>query len=333
MKQSVNQVRMKTENHKERFITEEKSLLKEERSTLGIRYKDEILGELDSIYGAADALSMKNAKAYRRALALLSVAATFVTMAFLLYDEAELYWMILICGVMILFLFVVNRVAARLDCHDKYLEYRILAEAARVQFFVRFAGTKIRVSDIIPWPLQMNVPWVKEMLGSLMQKAVPMEKNSIRDCWIEEQRQYHISALERTQKKQQMNNRIVLVSLILSIAFYLFALFFEIHFAGLLGGTAHIDPGRAEFTRTVLKILLGTMSAATLFTGNYFGKLSLDNVQDDHRRMIALYDQAEQVMDAEGETDALILRLAREELNENSSWYSYQSVNTPSISM
>ncbi len=324
---------MRPEQKKQEFLEEAARVRPEERTTLGIEDRDEVLEKLDELYGAADHLSIRNALLYRRVLALLSVAATLITFAFLLYDEAEQHWMILVCGIMILCLFLINKIAKKLECHDKYLEYRVLAEAARVQSYVHYSGSKLRVTDIFPWPLQTSVPWVKTVIGEAIAKASPGPKRSIKDCWIEDQRQYHIRALAKTRKQSALNDRVVRVSLVLSIVFYVFALLFEIRFAGLLNGSSLIREENVELIRTVLKILLGTVSAATLFTGNYFGKLSLDNVAEDHQRMILLYDRALEEIASEGETDTLILRLAREELNENSSWYSYQNVNTPNISL
>ena len=51
----------------------------------------------------SDALSLRCAKKYRRILGLLAAASTAVTAGFLLYDEAGLSWMLLLCGAMLLF--------------------------------------------------------------------------------------------------------------------------------------------------------------------------------------------------------------------------------------
>ena len=47
--------------------------------------------------------------------------------------------------------------------------------------------------------------------------------------------------------------------------------------------------------------------------------------------MAALYEKAGQDIRQEGETRELLLFLARECLNENSTWYAYQSKNKPDI--
>ena len=106
------------------------------------------------------------------------------------------------------------------------------------------------------------------------------------------------------------------------------ALVFELAVYGKGGATADQD-----VMRIILKIMLGTMSAVTLFTGNYYGKMSLSNVIDDHKRMISLYETAEEEIAKYGESEELLLSLAREFLNENSTWYSYQSKNKPEIIM
>lgn len=83
--------------------------------------------------------------------------------------------------------------------------------------------------------------------------------------------------------------------------------------------------------RAILKIVVGTMSAITLFTGSYYGKMSLTNTIQDHKRMIALYNQAEMDIRENGEDKELLLSLAHEFLIENSTWYAYQSRNKPDL--
>ena len=78
---------------------------------------DPAVKRMEAVYAAADALSMKFAVRYRRILALLAVCSTTVTAAFLLYDEAELHWMIVLCGAALLLCFFLIRFARRSNCH------------------------------------------------------------------------------------------------------------------------------------------------------------------------------------------------------------------------
>ena len=283
------------------------------------------LKEIDELFGAADVLSIRNAGRYRRILFALSVAGTLLTLAFLLYDEAEAHGLILACGAMILCLFFIRRFADRLDCHRKYLEYRVLAECLRCQFFLLVAAVGTRVADILPWSVRKGIPWVADVLEDLSVR-MPAKKHPVLDCWVREQKRYHENALGRTERRRHRDSRIEKAVLVVTVAAYLAALLYELLLYRHAAGT-----GNADLVRALLKILLGTMSAVTLFTGSYYGKMSLSNAIDDHQRMIALYETAEEAILETGEREELLLFLAREFLNENSTWYAYQSKNTPDL--
>ena len=286
---------------------------------------DPELGETDTLYCAADALSMINAEKHRRVLLALSVAGSLLTLLFLLYDEAELYGLIFACGVMVLSLYLIRYIAERSEYHRKYLEYRVLAESLRIQYYVFFSGICERVSGLMPWSIRQDLPWVVEILDSL---PVPQSNISrpIADFWIKDQKEYHKSKLAASVKKNLLDNRIAAATVIVTVVAYVAAMVFEIFVRGKLIGKIDVD-----LIRTVLKIFVGTMSAITLFTGNYFGKMSLPNIIDDHKRMIALYETVEEQIRTQGENKELVLFLARECLNENSTWYAYQNKNKPDL--
>ena len=283
--------------------------------------------EIDELFGAADVLSICNAEKRRRVLLALSVAGTLLTLAFLLYDEAEIHGLILACGAMILCLFFVRHISERMDCHRKYLEYRVLAECLRCQYFLTYAGATASVLDILPWSVRKGIPWITEILKGIP-AAEDAEKHSVLSCWINDQKKYHEKALRKTEIEDRRNGLAAKAVLIVTIVTYVAALVFELAVYGKGGATADQD-----VMRIILKIMLGTMSAVTLFTGNYYGKMSLSNVIDDHKRMISLYETAEEEIAKYGESEELLLSLAREFLNENSTWYSYQSKNKPEIIM
>ncbi len=285
------------------------------------------LKEIDELFGAADVLSIQNADKYRRILLLLSIAGTLLTLSFLLYDEAELHGLILACGAMVLFLFLIRRKASRLDCHRKYLEYRVLAESLRCQFFLVAAGIDTHIKDILPWFIRQGIPWIPEVLSSVPDGRPP-EKRSVLDIWIRDQKKYHESALKKTELQDHRDSRVAKTVLVITIISYLAALLYEFFLYRNIAAAAD-----AELIRALLKILLGTMSAVTLFMGSYYGKMSLPNAVEDHKRMISLYETAENNILEKGETDDLLLFLAREYLNENSTWYAYQSMNKPDINI
>ena len=297
---------------------------------------------ITAVYQAADALSIENAKKHQQIIGILSLCATLLTMAFLLYDEMYLYGLIVVCGILLIALFAINKIADRLHCHKKYLEYRLFAEGLRVQYFLLKAGIQRNIATLLPWSWQFNVPWTKtafDIMNDEMKSEMetgensPFTKSPILDIWIRDQRNYHVKALAKNEIRTKTNDRIMTISLLCAVLAYIGALAFEIAAGGLFSGNPMMASEKLEFVRTILKILLGTLSAITLFAGNYYGKLSLEDAAQDHRRMIALYEKAEKEILEHGETEEELLYLAREELEENSSWYAYQNKNKPDISI
>ena len=226
---------------------------------------------------------------------------------------------------MIVCLFVIRHFSVKLDCHRKYLQYRVLAETLRLQYYLSMAAIRMKVSDLLPWSIQMEIEWIKEVLETLPM-AETKEKQSVLECWIKDQKSYHQQALKKAEKNNKRDKVIGKSVLFITILAYLIAIVFEFFVYKNNPSSMNINS-----VRVILKVVLGTMSAVTLFTSSYYGKMSLDNKIDDHRRMIALYQKSEQEIEINGETDELLLSLAREFLSENSNWYAYQKKNNPDL--
>lgn len=288
---------------------------------------DPVLVQMGSVYAGADALSMAAAKTYRRVLALLAAIGTVLTVSFLLYDEAELYWMILMTGAMLALAVFVYRFALRSDCHRRYLDCRVLAESLRVQANLRYAGSGTEVPSLLPLTQRSDTAWVLCALCALCIGEPPKQGHSIRKRWVEEQQLYHERAIPKAERQRTHSERVVRIALIGSAVLYVGALVFELVVAFSKTGVS--DP---NVFRAGLKIVLGSLSAATLFIANYYGKQSLSRKLSDHAKMAAFYRTMNERMALYGETESQLELLAREELIENGHWYAYQSDNAPDLS-
>ena len=76
-----------------------------------------------------------------------------------------------------------------------------------------------------------------------------------------------------------------------------------------------------------MKTTIGGFSAMSLFAANYYGKLSLDRVYEDHIRMADYFKRAVDYVDKNVIDDKFIKELISEELSENSNWCSYEKDN------
>ena len=293
---------------------------------------DNLLAGLEAVYHVSDALSLRCAKKYRRILGLLAAASTAVTAGFLLYDEAGLSWMLLLCGAMLLFALFCRRWAVRSDCHRGYIEYRVLAESLRTQAFLRYAGSEQEAPELFPRTQREECPWVLAALCALTVGPPPAQQRDIRVCWAEGQRDYHEQAEKRTHRAMLRSDLVVRAALCASVALYVLALLFEAFFGGLFLPPA-AAPSLIELWRTLLKVALGLLSAATIFIANYYGKQSLSRVISDHGKMKRFYAEVAGQLERFGQSEELLRTLAAEELVENGNWCSYQRDNTPDISL
>jgi len=302
------------------------SLLPEEEPS------DPVIRRQEAVMRAADYLSLRFARKYRRAMGILALLGTAVALTFLLYDEAGLTCMILLCGLALLAAIITVNLAKRAAAHGRYIEYRMLAEALRVQLFLRFAGSRIEVQQIMPWTEQQETPWILCAVCALNIGKSPEKVRNIRDCWLENQRIYHEKAGQRTAGQSGRNDRLLRLAGICAIVLYFGGILFEWIFGGFTPSPV-IPVQNPDVWRTVLKILLGTVSVGTLFLASYYGKMSLERKKADHRKMEALFRAVNGQIEQFGQTEELMEFLAREELTENGNWSSYQRDNAPELNI
>ena len=288
-------------------------------------YADEVIVRLEDAYHVANSASVAAQRTYRRILASLAAASTAVAFTFLFYDAYGLVTGLLLCGAALGAEVVFSRRAKRLDCHRTFIEQRVLAEVLRVQINLRYAGSDLHVADLLTWTQLEDTGWVRDRVEELIAgAAAPIGQHDIRACWVEDQRSYHEKAIARTGSDVVRSERVVRIAMWASAALYVGLIAFEM----AAGGRAD-----AEMWRTALKFLLGGASAATVFIANYYDKISLARVHDDHVKMERFFSRALAELEAKGQTPEVLERIAREELIENGNWYSYQLEGTPDIAL
>lgn len=288
------------------------------------------LKELDRKYGVANEISGKNQSKHINILRELSTFGSILVVAFLVYDAISYHSFIALCLIMIVLLFNSRWWANNSLFHKKYLEFRILAESFRLQFFLSVAGVKKPVVEILPWFVKEGIPWITDVLYELdLPDVGKNEKVDILNFWIRNQISYHDYKIRKTQKEKETSVRVTKLIRGATIGLYVIALIFE---ASSLAFSSFIGM-EAEAFRTCMILVLGFMSAVTIFVDSYYGKKSLDDVIDDSSRMKELYIEIEQKVMHEGESEEILVDLAREYLIENSIWYAYQNQNKPDLVM
>ena len=293
---------------------------------------DAILERMENVSIIAGKLSSQNNDLYKKVLVFLAGAGMLLTFSFLMYDEAHAVWMIFVCGLTLLSAWFMQRFASRSDCHRRYIEYRALAESLRVQLYLRYAGTDIQAADLMSWTQQVETAWIRDAVCALSAGSAPSVCHDIRECWVHGQQKYHQWSEKRSLRDDRVSGNVVSLALTGSAILYCLAVLFELFWGGSCFAPSVILPD-VEIYRTWLKILLGTISAVTLFVANYYGKQSLPRILTDHRKMERFYSKMFDQLTQHGQTEELLTILAREELIENGNWCSFQRDNKPDISL
>lgn len=290
---------------------------------------DPTLKKIDELYGAADVLSIKHGDEHHNKIRNISIVAPLIVFSFLLYEAAGQHWLIFVVLGLVLLLYYIYKNPKEDRNHQKYLEYRVLAESLRVQYFMAKAGLKKRAIDILPWFTYIRIPLVKEVLSNLPE-VDDVEEKPILDCWIRDQMKYHDKAHEKALKRMERNERYEMISLIATLIFYAVALVFEI----IMLMYNPLDAESAHWIRAFLRIGVGTATVITIFLSNYYGKMSLSSKVEEHLRMYWQYQKIErEIIHTKEENKERITYLAEQCLIENTIWYSHQKKNTPDFAL
>ncbi len=160
--------------------------------------KTSVAGRARALFGAADAMSMQAQR--ERSLmfkALLALGAATLVLA---QTYAGLFTLPgLLCGALGLSAIgiVWYRVAARRHVEQRYLDYRGLAEACKVQYFWRLAGVADNVADHYLREQHDELEWIRQAvkttaLGMTSAIDLPLAQRLqwVRDAWIDDQHRY-----------------------------------------------------------------------------------------------------------------------------------------------
>lgn len=289
-------------------------------------YEDHMLDRFEYFYSKADNLSVDFQNKYRNVLAELAVIGTVITLAFLLYDDMLMHWLVVVCGIMLVFAGVVLHYAKKSDCQNHYIEYRTLAEGLRVQAFLYYAGSSIQASELFTWSQQIEKAWIMKALRVLSIGSSPSRKNDIIECWIHDQKVYHENASSRVKVDYDRSERNLDIAIAVSILLYIGVFLLEIT-VGDLTRTPLLEIANLHSYRILFSVALGTILAGTLFIANFYGKQSLSRQVSDHANMALFYQRMEDQLNRFGQSDELLRYIAHEELIENSNWSSYKSDN------
>jgi hypothetical protein len=332
------------------------------------------VGELDDYrkklryhYAKADNISYNcNQKKYNRLMLLLAVLGAIIAATFLIYDDASLPHMIFPCAATLIAVIAITVFAGKKGYHKNYIEYRALAEALRIQFYMSMCLNEsiieTYVTDLYSWSQKVDMVWVDKLVKSLsvigaVDENKKFEVDKVKNIWIgcngekpTGQLKYHRSKLavnKHKLEKYELGTNILMRSMV-----GMYFLIFAIEIVALILRLLNVDffwEGELapQFSwRNFAAIILGAYTVGALLFSSHWGKLSYDRKLDDNVKMSMFYASAlsrwqEIDIHSKGEAEQrsaaefkkFVMEIAREEIIENGIWYSYVNENKLEINL
>ena len=264
------------------------------------------------------------------------------TIGFFMITALEVYSNLLLSNLMlgiVMFLAlsatIVYLYSKTADNHKKYLYYRTLAEALRIQFYWNIAGIDKNVSDYILRIHRKDFTWIKYIMSAIYgvtfnNKNITSE--SINDLilnWVENQASFFRSSVLRMTKKLGLFNKISNISLIIG-----FALLVSIFVFG--------DYYKTNSMLNFLLVIIGMLIGLFALIKGYIKMKGYEQLLNQYELMNVIYSRAESKaietetynLDPEKKISylkELFFVVGKEALIENGNWYLIFKEREPEI--
>jgi hypothetical protein len=201
---------------------------------------------------------------------------------------------------------------------DRYLDYRALAEALRVQLFWRLAGIRDSVADHYLAHQVGDMGWVCKALQAVHLPLAPPGSSdfaTLRDHWVKDQLNYFKASLKKNTRMSGKFNKAGGVALALSLAWVILRIFSESWF--------DMSPDYLKYPLSAFYVVLAGTSVSAFVLFGYDKFRGFSEHAKRHLSMIPLYEMAMRVLSMPISDEAarqVVLQLGREALAENGYW-------------
>jgi hypothetical protein len=221
------------------------------------------------------------------------------------------------------------------DNHKKYLYYRTLAEALRIQFYWNIAGINKNVSDYILRIHRRDFTWIKYIMSAIYGVTFnnkPITSESVNDLiynWVENQASFFRSKVERMRRQLGFLNKIANISFIIGLVLLVSIFFFEDFYK----------------TRNYLNpnlVIIGMLLGVFALVKGYTKTKGYEQLHNQYELMKVIYSRAEskaletETYNLDQEKKNLYLKelffvVGKEALIENGNWYLIFKEREPEI--
>ena len=142
--------------------------------------------ENESLYDAADRLSVAYQKKYLGGIRLMAIIGVLLVVAFLFYDELTLGVMILVYALLLAVGAAVVSGLKKRKLLEKHIQYRLFAETLRVQGVLDKTQIDCNATSFFSWTMKDDVQWIETAVETM--KLFPEESagslEDLKEEWL-----------------------------------------------------------------------------------------------------------------------------------------------------
>jgi len=178
------------------------------------------------IFANADALANKYKIRWNIITACLICLAVITTLFFIYYSLTNNeYWLLIYSVLFILFAIFFKFLNIFHRLHQKYVDYRGLAEGLRILFFMRLAGIHENVEDYYLKKHRINFRWGREIIRSanILDPQQKPDFQTIIKYWVKPEYDYYREMTDKNSRKLKIYKKLSLTFFSLSILMIIIA--------------------------------------------------------------------------------------------------------------
>jgi hypothetical protein len=278
------------------------------------------------VYAAADALAIKRQKQRESSIRWITLVALISIFCQQIYSGPDMRWFWLAGHIT---LAVVAWCAfhfffkGKIPREEQFIEWRVLAEGLRVQFFWGAAGLKHVASDYYRTNRLGDVDWISQSIRNLMmvtQLSVQPDLSWVNQAWVTDQAKYFDKAKNRDLAKINKWNKTVLMSFGCAIGMTIVTLA-----ADLLG----LD----GLWLNIMVLISGMSFVVSALAKAFMSQMGFEENVSRYERAVAIFKYAEQQIAwaiAQGNdpmAQELLKTLGWEALYEHAAWLQMNRTN------
>ncbi|GJA10453.1 MULTISPECIES: hypothetical protein [Aeromonas] len=278
------------------------------------------------VYAAADALAIKRQKQRESSIRWITLVALISIFCQQVYSGPDMRWLWLAGHIALAmaawgaFRFFFK---GKMPREEQFIEWRVLAEGLRVQFFWGAAGLKHVASDYYRTNRLGDVDWISQSIRNLVMVTEPSPQSDVfwvKQAWVADQAKYFDKAKNRDLAKINQWNNAVLVT---------FGCAIVMTFVTLLADLLGLD----GLSLNIMVLISGMSFVVSALAKAFMSQMGFEENVSRYERAAAIFKYAEQQISraiAQGNdsmAQELLKTLGWEALYENAAWLQMNRTN------